>query len=223
MGQLTLDILIEWNPDYQHNFGITDKELEIANEHCKVIDFRQKDAKKPQVGDLVQGLEWGHGHAYEYGLIVTVKNEVAEVCYYPYVPFINTSDGMVSLSCSGGPFTHVHMSSFEPIKEMKERLFKDWGRMGVGAHQTFDFPAKVHQWKLNEPISLNELNWGDKKILYAIEGSEYFSRVEAPYGCCVGDYIRVQRKNGKWFQSKSLGHTKATIEYLEAKEKGVWK
>ena len=219
MVQLTLDTLVEWNPDYQHNFGITDKELEIANEHCKVIDFWQKDARNPQAGDLVKGKEWGHGHEYEYGLIVKIEHEVAEVCYYPYVPFINTNDGRVSLSCSGGPFTHSHISSFKPVGEMKERLFKDWGRLGAGASQAFEFPAEVHCWELSEPISLSEYDWGSKLITYNIEGSVFFDRVVVPYGCKNGDEITVHHKNGDWFKSKCLGSSsKATIEFLEWKE-----
>ena len=217
---VTLEQLVEWNHDYNLNFGVTDEEVKIANEHLKVIDFWQKNTKEPQVGDLVQGLEWGHVHAYEYGLIVKIERNVAEVCYYPYVPFVNTEYAKVSLSCSGGPFTHVHLSCFEPIEGMKERLFKDWGRMGVGADQAFDFPAEVHQWKLKEPISLNEIHWGDRAVLYEINGSEFFSRVEIPFPCHAGDIMRVQRKDGESITAESLGYTKATIEYLEAKEKG---
>lgn len=219
MGQLTLETLVEWNHDYNLNFGITDEELEIASEHLKVIDFCQRNAKTPQPGDLVHGLEWGHGHAYECGLIVKIENGVAKVCYYPYVPFICSEFGKISLSVSGGPFTHAHISSFEPIEGMKERLFKDWGRLGPGRNQAFDFPAEVHQWRLSEPISLASDVWGDNSITSIIKGSEFFVKVQVPFSAKVGDDIKVWRKDGSLLNAKHLGmSTKATIEFLEWKE-----
>ena len=209
---VTLEQLVEWNHDYNLNFGITDEEVKIANEHLKVIDFWQKDAKSPQVGDLVQGLEWGRGHAYECGLIVKIEGEVAEVCYYPYVPFVTTQYAKVQLSCSGGPFTHVHLSCFEPLEGMGERAFKDWGRFGVGGDQAFVFPVNVHKWQLSEKISTKE-DWKDDGVHHQLSGSEFIKAAIVPYDMIGDEMISLQYRDGSWFKAHCLGyHLFATVQ-----------
>ena len=110
---------------------------------------------------------------------------------------------------------------FEKVEEDVERMFTDWGRFGPGGSQAFNFPVIVRKWKLVEPIQLVRDDWGDNTITYDIEGSELFSKIEIKFACRAGDKVRVQRKNGKWFETEYLGYTKATIEFLEWKEKGA--
>ena len=220
MEKLTLEKLIEWNHDYQHNFGVTEKELEIAQSHIDVVDYWHRNVQTPQVGDMVCGTYYGVKHKYNEGLICKLENGVAEVCYNPYVPFVSQEFSKIRLSVSGGPFTHSHVCMFEKVEDDVVREFTDWGRHGAGASQAFYFPVTVRKWRLVEPIQLGRDDWGADTITYDVEGSELFSKIEIKFACRAGDKVRVQRKNGKWFETEYLGYTKATIEFLEWKEKG---
>lgn len=221
MEKLTLEQLVGYNHDYQHNFGVTEKELEIASGHIADVELRHHNITSPQVGDMVCGSYYHGSSVYDCGLISKVENGVAEVCYHPYVPFVCSDFAEIRLSVSGGPFTHSHICMFEKVEEDVERMFTDWGRFGPGGSQAFNFPVIVRKWKLVEPIQLVRDDWGDNTITYDIEGSELFSKIEIKFACRAGDKVRVQRKNGKWFETEYLGYTKATIEFLEWKEKGA--
>ena len=220
MEKITLEKLIEWNHDYQYNFGITEEELEIAQSHIDIVEYWHRNVKTPQVGDMVCGSFYNGTSEYNEGLICKLEFGVAEVCYYPYVPFVSQGYGKFSLSVSGGPFTHSHICMLEKVEDDVTRLFMDWGRNGAGPSQAFCFPVKVRKWKLVEPIRLCRDDWGDDTITYDIEGSELFRKVEIRFASKAGDTIRVQRKDGSWFKEKGLGNAKATIEFLEWKEKG---
>lgn len=239
MEKLTLGELIGLNPNYQHNFVVTGKELEIARKYIEIVDWRHRHILSPQVGDMVCGSYYGGKHSYDCGVICSLENGVAEVCYNPYVPFVHNNSYVpfahydpyvpflnaefpnISLSVSGGPFTHSHICMFEKVEEDVVRSFKDWGRFGPGASQAFDFPVVVRKWRLTEPISLTHDVWGDNTITYDIEGSAFFDRVEVAFNCQFGDTIKVRRKDGSWFEAEYLGKsTKATMEYLEWREKG---
>lgn len=220
MDKLTLEQLVEWNHDYQHNFGVTEKELEIAQSHIDVVDYWHRNELTPQVGDMVCGSFYNGKREYNEGLICKLEYGVAEVCYYPYVPFVSQEYGKISLSVSGGLFTHSHVCMFEKVEDDVVRQFMDWGRKGAGPSQAFYFPVTVRKWKLSEPIHFVRDDWGDNTITSDIDGSELFSKVEVQFASKVGDTIRVQRKDGSWFKEKDLGNAKATIEFLEWREKG---
>ena len=217
---MTVEDLIKCNQSFHYKHGITEKELEIAEKHISVINHRQKARPLPQAGDLVAGTFWD-SEPYNRGLIVKVENEVAEVCYKPYIPFISTGSGNVMLSVSGGPFTHAHISCFELMNESEERLFCDWGSCGPCANGAFNFPAMVKKWKLTENIRTGRDNWGANTINYDIQGSKHFKSVIVGFGAPAGDKIKVQRIDGSWFEADHLGYVAASIQKLEAEvEKG---
>lgn len=220
MEKLTLEQLVEWNHDYQHNFGITEEELEIAQSHIDVVDNWHRKVQTPQVGDMVCGSFYAGTREYNEGLICKLENGVAEICYYPYVPFIFREQASISLSVSGGPFTHSHICMLEKVEDDVVREFMDWGRKGPGPSQAFYFPVTVRKWKLLEPIQLGRDEWGDDTITCDINGSELFSKIVVQFASKQGDPISVQRKDGSWFKTLDLGNAKATIEFLEWKEKG---
>lgn len=207
--------LIKYNQAFNHQHGLTEKEVEIAEKHIAVINERQRARRLPQAGDLVEGVYWDK-YPYSRGLIVIVKNEVVEVCYQPYVPFISTGTGEIYLSVSGGPFTHAHISCFELVAESEERLFCDWGKCGPCANGAFGFPASVKRWKLTENIRIGRDDWSDKTITYEIRGSKHFKAATVGIAAMAGETLKVQRIDGSWFTCEYLGGGVApTIQKLE--------
>ena len=217
---ITIEGLLKCNASFDRKHGLGNYEVELAKEHISNIEESQRRHRKPSVGDLVEGVYFSTNE-YRFGLVASVSGlGVVEVCYHPYVPFVCTNPGHISLSVSGGPFAHVHESCFELVAEEEPRMFCDWGECGACECGAFNFPAKVKRWRLVESPLVTRDVWDNNHITYDVTGSQYYKAIRIPYMARVGDKIDVQLKSGLWFESKYLGYTAATIQKLEHEKGG---
>ena len=212
---MTREDLLKCNVSFNAQHGLGDYEVMLANKHYANIELNQRRNRLPSVGDLVQGNYYSN-HLYCFGIVVSVSNNgVVEVCYEPYVPFIISDKDGVSLSVSGGPFTHAHISCFEKVADEEERPFCDWGECGACAGGAFNFPAKVKRWRLVESPQVTRGMWDNNTITYEVTGSKHFKGIRITFGASPGDKAEVQRNDGSWFTTDYLGYTAATIQKLE--------
>lgn len=213
---MNLEELLKCNASFDHRHGLGNYELRLALMHITNINASQSRNSRPSVGDLVEGTYYSNTE-YSFGIVVGVSKEggVVEVCYHPYIPFIDSNTDGIRLSVSGGPFTHVHESCFELVKEKEPRLFCDWGECGACGGGAFNFPANVKRWKLVEAPQVSRDVWENNHITYDITESQFYKAIRIPYMAMPGDMIEIQQKNDVWIKSEYLGYTAATIQKLE--------
>ena len=112
-----IETLKERNVSYDHEHGLTQKDVDMANSYVELIE-RTRSEITPQIGDrLVYVTE--HGDYYGNALIDSrsAKEGYLSVCEQPYVPFVWEEDGNIRLSVSGGAFRYGFMPN--PIPGME--------------------------------------------------------------------------------------------------------
>lgn len=147
---ITIEDLKKCNVKFDNKFGITDYEVDKANDHRITIEWNQSLYDEPQVGDIVEGTYYGGKYNFKRGIITEVYDDGrCTVCVHPYTPFIVFDMTKVILSVSGGPFFGKPKSDFKIISGEELRLFCDWGRCGACAGGAFNFPATVKRWRVD--------------------------------------------------------------------------
>ena len=84
----SIETLKERNVSYDHEHGLTQEDVDMANDYVELIERTRSEAT-PQIGDrLVYVTE--HGDYYGHALIDDrhEKDGYLSVCEQPYVPFV---------------------------------------------------------------------------------------------------------------------------------------
>mgnify|MGYP001625469909 FL=1 len=134
---------------YHIEHGITKNDIKMAENYIDYIEKTRSD-KIPKVGDIVK-YTTEYGDYYGRALISANSgaNEI-QICEQPYVPFIcSTNNDDMSLSVSGGAFTHTNKNNLKYLGKEK-RQFCDWGSCGACANGAVDFEAEVSVWEYKE-------------------------------------------------------------------------
>lgn len=111
-----IETLKERNVSYDHEHGLTQKDVDMANNHVQLIE-RTRSEVTPQIGDrLVYVTE--HGDYYGNALIdgKSTKEGYLSICEQPYVPFVWEEGGSIRLSVSGGAFHSVNPKDMKFLK-----------------------------------------------------------------------------------------------------------
>ena len=203
-----IETLKERNVSYDHEHGLTQKDVDMANNHVQLIE-RTRSEVTPQIGDrLVYVTE--HGDYYGNALIdgKSTKEGYLSICEQPYVPFVWEEGGSIRLSVSGGAFHSVNPKDRKFLK-WTEGAFKDWGHCGACANGSVTFIAKVPLWFYAEPNSrygdfttetyrkfyLNKRDESESGNLY--QGFDIAFRDEAEFWQFLKDYEGTVFK-GNW-------------------------
>ena len=150
-NKYSVDTLRELNISYDHEHGLTQKDVDMANSYVELIE-RTRSEITPQIGDrLVYVTEDGdyYGNALIDNLHY-VKNGHLFICERPYVPFVWNENGNIRLSVSGGAFHTVNPNDLKFLK-WTDGAFKDWGHCGACGNGAVTFTAKVPLWFYAEP------------------------------------------------------------------------
>lgn len=134
---------------YHIEHGITKNDIKMAENYIDYIEKTRSD-KIPKVGDIVK-YTTEYGDYYGRALISANSgaNEI-RICEQPYVPFIcNTNNNDMSLSVSGGAFTHTNKNNLKYLGKEK-RQFCDWGSCGACGNGAVKFEAEVSVWEYKE-------------------------------------------------------------------------
>ena len=203
-----IETLKERNVSYDHEHGLTQKDVDMANNHVQLIE-RTRSEVTPQIGDrLVYVTE--HGDYYGNALIdgKSTKEGYLSICEQPYVPFVWEEGGSIRLSVSGGAFHSVNPKDMKFLK-WTEGAFKDWGHCGACANGSVTVSAKVPLWFYAEPNSrygdfttetyrkfyLNKRDESESGNLY--QGFDIAFRDEAEFWQFLKDYEGTVFK-GNW-------------------------
>ena len=146
-----VDSLRKLNVSYDHEHGLTQKDVDMANSYVELIE-RTRSEITPQIGDrLVYVTE--DGDYYGNALIENfhhTKEGYLSICEQPYIPFVWKKEGDIRLSVSGGAFHGVNPKEMK-FQRWAEGAFKDWGWCGARANGAVTFTAKVPLWFYAEP------------------------------------------------------------------------
>lgn len=150
---------------YHIEHGITKNDIKMVENYIDYIEKTRSD-KTPKVGDIVK-YTTEYGDYYGRALISANSgaNEI-EICEQPYVPFIcNTNNDDMSLSVSGGAFTHTNKSNLKYLGKEK-RQFCDWGSCGACGNGAVKFEAEVSVWEYKKPNKYGEYSTKDYNKMY---------------------------------------------------------
>lgn len=150
---------------YHIEHGITKNDIKMAENYIDYIEKTRSD-KIPKVGDIVK-YTTEYGDYYGRALISANSgaNEI-RICEQPYVPFIcNTNNNDMSLSVSGGAFTHTNKSNLKYLGKEK-RQFCDWGSCGACGNGAVKFEAEVSVWEYKKPNEYGEYSTKDYDKMY---------------------------------------------------------
>lgn len=150
---------------YHIEHGITKNDIKMAENYIDYIEKTRSD-KIPKVGDIVK-YTTEYGDYYGRALISTNSgaNEI-QICEQPYVPFIcSTNNDDMSLSVSGGAFTHTNKSNLKYLGKEK-RQFCDWGSCGACGNGAVKFEAEVSVWEYKKPNEYGEYSTKDYDKMY---------------------------------------------------------
>lgn len=153
------------NALYNIEHGITENDIKMAENYINYIEKTRSD-KMPKVGDIVK-YTTKYGDYYGRALISadTGENEI-EICEQPYVPFIcDTNNDDMSLSVSGGAFTHTNKNNLKYLGKEK-RQFCDWGSCGACGNGAVKFEAEVSVWEYKENNMFGEYSTKDYNKMY---------------------------------------------------------
>lgn len=150
---------------YHIEHGITKNDIKMAENYIDYIEKTRSD-KIPKVGDIVK-YTTEYGDYYGRALISANSgaNEI-QICEQPYVPFIcSTNNDDMSLSVSGGAFTHTNKSNLKYLGKEK-RQFCDWGSCGACGNGAVKFEAEVSVWEYKENNMFGEYSTKDYNKMY---------------------------------------------------------
>ncbi|MEF9983732.1 MAG: DUF4121 family protein [Oscillospiraceae bacterium] len=180
----TIGTLKEINQQYDHNHGLTQSDVNMANTYVDVIQ-RSRTDNQIQVGDIVE-LTTKHGDYYKKAHIESYNAETSSwsVCQEAYTPFVIFNSGKTNIICntSGGAWSGVPNKLTLIGKRLK--LFCDWGNCGACGNGAVNFQAEVNVWEYSEPNRLygefSTKDFNKKYISYCVDehgqpkdGSQY--------------------------------------------------
>lgn len=126
-NKYSVETLRELNVSYDHEHGLTQKDVDMANSYVELIEQTRSEIT-PQIGDrLIYVTEDGdyYGNALIENLHHTNKGHLS-ICEQPSIPFVWNDNGNIRLSVSGGAFHAVNPKELKFLK-WTDGSFKDWG------------------------------------------------------------------------------------------------
>lgn len=150
-NKYSVETLRELNVSYDHEHGLTQKDVDMANSYVELIEQTRSEIT-PQIGDrLIYVTEDGdyYGNALIENLHHTNKGHLS-ICEQPSIPFVWNDNGNIRLSVSGGAFHAVNPKELKFLK-WTDGSFKDWGHCRACANGAVAFYAKVPMWFYSEP------------------------------------------------------------------------
>ncbi len=149
-NKYSVETLRGLNVSYDHEHGLTQKDVDMANDYVELIE-RTRSEITPQVGDRLVYIS-RHGDYYGHALIEKEDKDSGRIsiCERPYVPFVWKKGENIRLSVSGGAF---HAMNPKDLKFLKwtDGAFCDWGHCGSCGNGSVTFMAKVPLWFYAEP------------------------------------------------------------------------
>ena len=150
-NKYSVETLRELNVSYDHEHGLTQKDVDMANSYVELIEQTRSEIT-PQIGDrLIYVTEDGdyYGNALIENLHHKNKGHLS-ICEQPSIPFVWNDNGNIRLSVSGGAFHAVNPKELKFLK-WTDGSFKDWGHCRACANGAVAFYAKVPMWFYSEP------------------------------------------------------------------------
>ncbi|MDO5771196.1 MAG: DUF4121 family protein [Bacteroidales bacterium] len=150
-NKYSVETLRKLNVSYDHEHGLTQKDVDMANDYVELIEHTRSEII-PQIGDrLVYVTEHGdyYGNALIENLHHTNKGHFS-ICERPYVPFVWEENANIRLSVSGGAFHAVNPKDLKFLK-WTDGAFCDWGHCGACGNGSVTFMARVPLWSYSEP------------------------------------------------------------------------
>lgn len=146
--------LINLNPCYHADYGVTDSDVEKVNDLIDLIQSKRYSTEfgiVPCDGDVVicKGSKtYNNGHLELNGSIGQCYENGAVVCTQPMTPFIHKNrDGSLGVSsASGGYWSGVDLDKLV-FKGVRVKRFVDWGHAGPNAGGAITFEAIVNVWE----------------------------------------------------------------------------
>lgn len=116
-NKYSVETLRELNVSYDHEHGLTQKDVDMANSYVELIEQTRSEIT-PQIGDrLIYVTEDGdyYGNALIENLHHTNKGHLS-ICEQPSIPFVWNDNGNIRLSVSGGAFHAVNPKELKFLK-----------------------------------------------------------------------------------------------------------
>jgi hypothetical protein len=149
----TLEELLPYNTQFDHNHGFGEKDVEIINNAIYRISLSRNNSK-PSPGDTIRCV--GPKKTYENGFLQQNVGEWSSICTQPYIPFVDSVLYQMSFekdrayfSASGGYWigTDLTESDFKYLGKT-ERMFRIWGSSGATGNGAIHFKTEVNKWKI---------------------------------------------------------------------------
>ncbi len=141
----TKETLLLENESYNHQHGLSDSDVTMANIYSVAIEKSRSRLHKPKAGDIVM-VNGKIAH------IESVDNDDVSVCEFAMTPFItckfNDSNAHISCNTSGGPWRGVKIENLEDTGEQKEKSFCFFGSCGMCANGAVHITALVNVFNL---------------------------------------------------------------------------
>lgn len=147
-NKYTLETLRPLNVSYDHEHGLRQEDVDMANSFVELIERTRTD-QHPQTGDLMIYVS-KHGDYSARALIEKEDDTDLSVCVNPYIPFVYQKGKGIGCDVSGGPFYRVKITDAE-FKGWDTGYFKDWGYWGPRGNGSVSFGATVALWEYREP------------------------------------------------------------------------
>lgn len=148
VGKYTKESLTEINTRFchAHYYGITDSDLEMANNYVRLIEST-RSTTEPKAGDRIRYIN-KYGDYYERAHIELVRDGIANICENPYVPFIGKREDGSGIYCntSGGAWDNIPVDKLTYVGT-EEKTFCDWGHCHACADGAVEFKAEVSVWE----------------------------------------------------------------------------
>lgn len=140
----TKETLILENESYNHQHGVTDSDVTMANIYITAIEKSRSRLNRPVAGDIVM-IKGKIAH------IESVDNNAVSVCEFAMTPFIsckfNDSTARISTNTSGGPWKGIDIGDFLPTDDQRLKRFCFFGSCGMIANGAVHFQALVNVFK----------------------------------------------------------------------------
>lgn len=154
VGKYDIESLKTINYGYDHEHGITQSDVDMANRYVTLIE-RTRSNMTPKAGDRLRYTNQ-YGDFYRYAHVECIHDDECNMCEQPYIPFIGADkENGIWCSTSGGAWSDLKIVQFRYIgKEQKE--FCDWGHCGARSNGAVHFFAEVSLWEYIHPDPLFE-------------------------------------------------------------------
>lgn len=152
VNKLGIDSLTAINPSYDLEHGITQSDIDKANNYVTLIETTRSDVI-PKAGDMLRYTDQ-YGSYFPHAHIEYNRYGECSICERPYIPFIGT-DGEKGVWCStsGGSWRNLNAGELKYIGK-EQKYFGDWGHCGPCANGTIHFTAEVSVWEYIHPQPL---------------------------------------------------------------------